>query len=59
MDTHAYSREELSLIRDRLPDRGPLCHRCGMHIPQFSDLSEDDEKRVRAATGTSNLGVRL
>lgn len=30
-----------------LPTRGPVCPKCGAHIPQFIDLSEKDEARLR------------
>jgi NMD protein affecting ribosome stability and mRNA decay len=30
-----------------LPTRGPVCPKCGAHIPQFADLTEEDEARLR------------
>ena len=29
-----------------LPTRGPVCPKCGAHIPQFVDLNEKDEARL-------------
>jgi hypothetical protein len=29
------------------PTRGPLCPHCNLRIPQFADLPEADERRVR------------
>lgn len=42
-----YTREELIAAGDSFPDRGLLCHRCKTKIPQFRDLSERDEHRIR------------
>ena len=44
-----YTRAEVLAAGDQLPDRGPLCHHCGLRIPQFADLASSDERRVRAA----------
>src|ERR1700677_1546422 len=44
----AYTRDEImSLARDALPMRGEVCPKCGNHIPQFADLTEKDEARLR------------
>jgi hypothetical protein len=44
----AYTYEEIMrLAIDALPTRGPICPKCGVCIPQFSDLSEADEARLR------------
>jgi hypothetical protein len=42
-----YTRDELQRGFDGLPTRGPVCPKCRVHIPQFRDLVEQDEKRVR------------
>ena len=42
-----YSREELRVVVDELPSRGPICPKCRMHIPQFRELAAKDEARVR------------
>ena len=47
MGSDAYSRDELIAAGDRLPERGPLCHECGMRIPRFAELGEAEERRVR------------
>lgn len=44
----AYSKDELiRLAVDELPARGEVCPKCGVCIPQFVDLSEADEARLR------------
>jgi hypothetical protein len=47
MNDAPYSREELIAAGDSFPERGLLCHRCKKKIPQFRDLSEHDEHRIR------------
>jgi predicted amidophosphoribosyltransferase len=47
VDGPAYTREELVRVIDELPSRGPVCPKCGAHIPQFAELKADDETRVR------------
>ena len=47
MDNESYSRDEVLAAGDSLPARGPLCHHCNIKIPQFRDLSEADERRIR------------
>jgi hypothetical protein len=37
------------------PDRGPLCPHCNRHIPQFADLSQDDEARIRQLIRNNRL----
>ena len=50
VSTHpgAYTKDELlRLCADELPMRGERCPKCGAVIPQFADLSEKDEGRLR------------
>jgi hypothetical protein len=50
VSTHpeAYTKDELiRLVVDALPTRGAKCPKCGVIIPQFADLTEKDEARVR------------
>jgi hypothetical protein len=42
-----YTLEEVLAAGDSFPDRGLLCHRCQTKIPQFRDLSKQDENRIR------------
>ena len=42
-----YTRGELRNVGDTLPERGPLCPKCGAHIPQFAELSDSDANRIR------------
>jgi hypothetical protein len=43
-----YTRDELAKLRvDELPTRGDYCERCRNYIPQFADLSADEEARLR------------
>jgi hypothetical protein len=44
----AYTKDELiRLAVDALPTRGETCPKCGVVIPQFADLNEKDEARLR------------
>jgi hypothetical protein len=47
MEEETYSRSEVLAAGNKLPERGPLCHECGMRIPQFAELGEADEQRIR------------
>jgi hypothetical protein len=47
MENEAYSKAEVRAAEAGFPDRGPICDHCKTRIPQFSDLSEQDEMRVR------------
>ena len=50
VSTHpeAYTKDELiRLVVDALPTRGAKCPKCGVIIPQFADLTEKDETRLR------------
>ena len=50
MSTHpqAYTKDELiRLTTGTLPQRGERCPKCGVIIPQFADLTEKDEARIR------------
>lgn len=42
-----YSREEMEIVGDGLPVRGPVCEKCGAHIPSFADVPPEAEKRIR------------
>jgi hypothetical protein len=42
-----YTREEVIAAGDSFPERGLLCERCKTKIPQFQDLSEHGESRIR------------
>jgi hypothetical protein len=45
----AYTKDELmSLPIDALPARGERCPKCRAIIPQFADLTEKDEGRLRS-----------
>src|SRR5882672_9438556 len=42
-----YTREELLPAADgRWPERGDRCERCGVLVPRFADLSQDDVTRI-------------
>src|SRR4029453_5112730 len=47
MEKKSYSRSEVLAAGSNLPERGPLCHECGAHVPFFEELSESVEARVR------------
>ena len=47
MEKDSYSRSEVLAAKQKLPERGPLCHECGAKIPVFEDIPEDAEQRVR------------
>jgi hypothetical protein len=42
-----YIREEVLRYGDELPQRGILCPQCGLRIPQFIDLKDDDRTPIR------------
>ena len=54
-----YTREEVIAARGTAPTRGLWCKKCSVWIPQFADLSEDDERRVRRASGRSLAALEL
>lgn len=44
----AYTFDEMMRLSvDALPNRGEVCPKCGACIPQFADLTEKDEARLR------------
>lgn len=47
MVSQPYTRAEVISISQEMPERGPLCVCCGAKIPQFADLTQADESRVR------------
>jgi hypothetical protein len=47
MDGEPYTRAKLEAAGRDWPTRGPLCPHCDLRIPQFAELSEADERRVR------------
>jgi hypothetical protein len=46
MSDAPYTRSELQSFGSELPERGPLCPKCGVQIPQFADLSESQTSRI-------------
>src|ERR1044071_3109263 len=42
-----YTRIELESLPDGFPERGPVCPRCGAHIPQFAELNDADKFRIK------------
>lgn len=45
----AYSKDELMFLAvDAWPTRGEMCPKCRVVIPQFADLTEKDEARLRS-----------
>src|SRR5262249_6827483 len=49
LNKEGYTREDLdSIDSSDFPERGLLCPSCGARIPVFLDLSEEDEKRLKA-----------
>jgi hypothetical protein len=47
MGEEAYTRKEVLRLGNVLPDRGPLCPRCDVHIPQFAELTGEEEERLK------------
>lgn len=47
MNDRPYTRQELLTGPAFPPDRGDPCPHCGLRIPQFADVSEDDMIRIR------------
>ena len=75
IDETPYTREEVLSNKNEFPTRGLLCPKCGIVIPQFTDLSDIDRSRIkklitnsqpmlameelRAATGCSLLWAKI
>ena len=58
-DGEAYTYDELlGLPVEALPSRGPVCPKCGNHIPQFADLSDKDETRLCNARWLGMVSIR-
>jgi hypothetical protein len=55
-----YSREELMRLTEVWPSRGKFCRKCNNYVPQFADLAEEEEKRVRELmrTGRNLLAIQ-
>ncbi len=47
MAKQSYTREELEKFGEGFPDKGLFCEKCKTFIPQFAELSEQDEYRVK------------
>lgn len=45
-DAVNYSRAEVVALGNRFPRRGPLCHQCGLRIPEFAELTTTDRRRI-------------
>jgi hypothetical protein len=59
MPDRSYTREELEKIGDGFPDKGLFCKKCQIFIPQFAELSEQDEWRVkRISHSQPSLAIR-
>lgn len=48
MSSEPYTTEELRQMATDFPDRGEMCRKCNMRVPEFANLSEHDAGRVRA-----------
>lgn len=46
-DQSPYIRAELESRPDTFPERGHLCPRCKVLIPQFAELSDSDASRIK------------
>ncbi len=58
MNTLSYTREELKKFGDGFPDKGLFCKHCKTFIPQFAELTEEDESRIRKnCYSQSNLAM--
>lgn len=42
----AYTCAEMQRVIDEPPTRGPVCPKCGAHIPQFVELNDSDRFRI-------------
>ena len=54
-----FTRAEVLALGDQPPRRGPICPRCGIHVPQFTDLTDHDHgvlmEFLRAGDGIAAL----
>lgn len=55
-----YSRIELSKVaHDEFPKRGKFCPKCKTYIPEFEDLTEDLESRVRSVIRKGGMNLAM
>ena len=69
-----YTQAELASVTAQSPERGPQCSRCGVHVPEFADLSRENRrsiyeligekparavKELRTATGCPDAWARI
>jgi hypothetical protein len=55
MADQSYTREELEKFGDALPEKGLFCKKCQTFIPQFAELSETDEYRIKHLAGSQTV----
>ena len=59
MTDQKYARQELEKFGDGFPDKGKFCKKCKTFIPQFVELSEQDERRLRNLSSSQpNLAIQ-
>ena len=58
MTGRPYARVELANA-PTWPERGPVCERCGKHVPTFADLSDGDAARLFALVTSSRAGEAI
>ena len=50
-----YTREEMGRAGSSLPERGELCHACGLRIPRFADLTDAQLARIHSLIPDSKI----
>ena len=52
MGEQSYTKVELLTFGNGFPNKGLFCKKCKTFIPQFEDLNEQDERRVKSIANT-------
>ncbi len=47
MEKFGYTKKELKSFGNGFPDKGLYCKKCKTFIPQFEELNEADERRIK------------
>ena len=58
--TQGYSNSELQNLRkDADPDRGTFCEKCGLIVPAFTDLTDEDVRSLRQTIANGSALIAM